>query len=434
MSQRPDSQVVAALLAVLLATLLLLSGRAAAANPLTDREENESMDLVDSPEEQARKAAEIRHGIAIGGEAGRSREEAFYDRVARKVEPTGKGSLDRLSVYTDLIRRELVSDVRLFATDVQAAPTADGGVELTGYVMMSESREAARKLFEALGFRVDNQIEVLPSAELGTARFAFVNRPHSFAWDRVEKPREDITQAILANPVYLLKKVDAEHYLCAGWDGYIGYMAAADLHVVDAARFDAYQRGPRAILIESITPAGAPEGFFLPAGARLRVVAETTAAVTLETPDGLLFDAPRAAVIVRDGKPPRVVLDAIEAGRRLLGTDYKWGGKTRDGIDCSGFVQTAFATQGINLARDTYMQAYAGQLTATRWHTGNLRMGDLLFFVGGNGRIVHVAIYLEDGQFIESSGSVKLTSMNPAHPNYDERRTRQFCFAKRIIE
>ena len=44
--------------------------------------------------------------------------------------------------------------------------------------------------------------------------------------------------------------------------------------------------------------------------------------------------------------------------------------------------------------------------------------GDLIFIGNKNGRVTHVAMYLNDGKFIHSSGRVKLNSMNPKDDNF----------------
>src|SRR5690606_38963452 len=125
---------------------------------------------------------------------------------------------------------------------------------------------------------------------------------------------------------------------------------------------------------------------------------------------------------LRSSKPGVRVLDALESAEMKLGTKYVWGGKTSEGVDCSGLIQSSWKAQGINLPRDAYMQAYVGNLVATRWYPQGMKLGDLMFFLGGNGKISHVAMHIKDGDYIESSGQVKYASINPESPIYDARR------------
>jgi cell wall-associated NlpC family hydrolase len=78
---------------------------------------------------------------------------------------------------------------------------------------------------------------------------------------------------------------------------------------------------------------------------------------------------------------------------------------TKDGVDCSGLVYTAFRSQGIRLPRDADQQALTGRLVATRWHRSSLRRGDVLFFLGRRGTIHHTAIYLGNNEILEATRS-----------------------------
>ena len=95
------------------------------------------------------------------------------------------------------------------------------------------------------------------------------------------------------------------------------------------------------------------------------------------------------------------------------GVPYVWGGTSRRGVDCSGFVQnvyrTAFATV---LPRTTQAQSRVGTPVAP----DALRPGDLLFFTPRRGRR-HAGLYLSDGQFVHASTSegVTVSSLHAAH-------------------
>ena len=48
-------------------------------------------------------------------------------------------------------------------------------------------------------------------------------------------------------------------------------------------------------------------------------------------------------------------------------------------------------------------------------------------------RLTHVAIYLGDKQFIQSSQRVKISSLDPSSPLYDEHHSRNLLFVRRIL-
>ncbi|PZV06268.1 MULTISPECIES: C40 family peptidase [unclassified Synechococcus] len=83
---------------------------------------------------------------------------------------------------------------------------------------------------------------------------------------------------------------------------------------------------------------------------------------------------------------------------------YLWGGTTGPDFDCSGLVQSAYASTGIWIPRDAYQQERFCQPVAVRPGSFSLlRPGDLIFF-GRPQRCTHVALYLGEGRYLHSSG------------------------------
>ncbi len=81
------------------------------------------------------------------------------------------------------------------------------------------------------------------------------------------------------------------------------------------------------------------------------------------------------------------------------GVPYRLGGNTRDGTDCSGFIQITYLQRfGIVLPRDTTAQLRAGNPV----RDARLRPGDLVFF-DTTARERHVGIYLGKRQFLHVS-------------------------------
>jgi cell wall-associated NlpC family hydrolase len=86
-------------------------------------------------------------------------------------------------------------------------------------------------------------------------------------------------------------------------------------------------------------------------------------------------------------------------------TPYQWGGLTRKGVDCSGFVYITYREAlGHNIPRSTEYQAQLGQSIARN----KLRSGDLVFFQTGK-KSSHVGIYLSDSNFLHASTSQGVT-------------------------
>ena len=92
-------------------------------------------------------------------------------------------------------------------------------------------------------------------------------------------------------------------------------------------------------------------------------------------------------------KPP-VTSPTATSGGGTLGPD----------LDCSGLVQTAYAQAGIWLPRDAYLQErFCRPVAVASGVTSLLQPGDLLFF-GTPQRCTHVALHLDGGRYLHSSG------------------------------
>jgi cell wall-associated NlpC family hydrolase len=92
--------------------------------------------------------------------------------------------------------------------------------------------------------------------------------------------------------------------------------------------------------------------------------------------------------------------DAIED---WYGTPYKYGGCSKQGVDCSCFVGNVFKTvYGVALQRSAH-GIYEQNSTAVS--KDKLKEGDFVFFTNNNKRVSHVGIYLKDGMFAHSSTS-----------------------------
>ena len=95
---------------------------------------------------------------------------------------------------------------------------------------------------------------------------------------------------------------------------------------------------------------------------------------------------------------------AFAGAARQQRNSYLWGGSLGPDYDCSGLVQRAFASAGIWIPRDAYLQERFCQPVAVRAGVLHaLRPGDLIFF-GTPRRCTHVGLHLGGGRYLHSSG------------------------------
>ncbi|KYP14259.1 MAG: hypothetical protein A1D16_04315 [Flavihumibacter sp. CACIAM 22H1] len=92
------------------------------------------------------------------------------------------------------------------------------------------------------------------------------------------------------------------------------------------------------------------------------------------------------------------------------GTRYRYGGNTKQGVDCSGFTcNLSTAVFGKNLPRTAREQYDAAQKIPTDY----LQEGDLVFF-NTRGGVSHVGVYLANNKFVHAStsGGVMISDLN----------------------
>ncbi|WP_343046829.1 C40 family peptidase [Sphingomonas chungangi] len=150
-------------------------------------------------------------------------------------------------------------------------------------------------------------------------------------------------------------------------DGYVGYVPVDNIgayvqptHIVST---------PAALIFASAS-IKAPVIERLPMGARLAVTASENAFHRVE--GGFVHDRHLSPI-------DRTTTDYVAVAARLTGVPYRWGGRSGDGIDCSGLVQIALAFAGIPSPRDSDQQQALGRAVA---EGEPLRRGDLVFLPG----------------------------------------------------
>nr|WP_043531742.1 C40 family peptidase [Halomonas xinjiangensis] len=100
---------------------------------------------------------------------------------------------------------------------------------------------------------------------------------------------------------------------------------------------------------------------------------------------------------------------------QALGTPYRYGGNSPEGVDCSGLVEMAYRAAGIRVPRT------AEQQFRELPRVDEARPGDLLFF-GSRSKATHVGIYQGNRQMIHAPGRGREVVSVPLDIDYWQQR------------
>jgi hypothetical protein len=302
------------------------------------------------------------------------------------------------------------------------------------------------RVAERLGLKSEDRIRVLPDAALGETNWGITTLSVANGREGTGHSSELGTQTLMGEVVRVLKRQGRWLYVQTS-DQYLSWMESGSLRLCARAVADEWQRSPLLIVTdfeqmirEGPTP-DAPPVSDVVIGCRVKLVGESGDWFKVELPDGRSGYLPMASAAdyaawkaARQPTPENIE----RSGRQFIGRPYLWGASTPRGMDCSGFTKLTFFLNGIELHRNASQQARQGVEVPLDRDLSQLNQGDLLFFGFEDrgerrGRITHVGIYLGDKLFIQSSGRVRISSLDPQSPLADPGRIRGLIKARRIL-
>ncbi|HQS65877.1 MAG TPA: NlpC/P60 family protein [Sulfuricurvum sp.] len=142
---------------------------------------------------------------------------------------------------------------------------------------------------------------------------------------------------------------------------------------------------------------------------------------------------PSNVITKTDDQPKKTLLENIHSAKdrvmakakEFLGTPYGFGDKGSAQTDCSGFTQQVYSHFGVSLPHSAAEQAEYGQDV----DSGDLQVGDLMFYRTYKDEPSHVAIYAGDRQIIHSSYKNRRVQYDNIDKGYYKQR---FMYAKRL--
>lgn len=247
--------------------------------------------------------------------------------------------------------------------------------------------------------------------------------PHTTAQPNTHDPLQE-TQLLYGERVRLMKAADGWAYVEAveqdeftharRWQGYPGWVPVAKLLPWESLL------APTVVVTEKWAPTfqdaftKAPSAWRFPLGTYLRATEVGGVLWKVELVDDTIVWMPRSSARALEELS---VLPPLEKRRAVLrsaalfvGDPYYWGGRSPQaeraeaqvtGVDCSGLVNLAYRSVGLELPRDAHEQFLRAKPIAA------LQPADLIFLSERSNphRIVHVMLYAGNGELIEGPGT-----------------------------
>ncbi|UCF19205.1 MAG: C40 family peptidase [Gemmatimonadota bacterium] len=222
---------------------------------------------------------------------------------------------------------------------------------------------------------------------------------------------EQTSQEVMGSVLRILEESD-DWVRVRGEDNYEGWVHGGGLIVGGGERAEAWWDdlgGQPAVALDcTIKIAGGVALLRLPWGARVALRDE--GAVLPDGREGRVSDGRVLSWTKLGARFPQDGAAVVGTAREWQGAPYVWGGRTRWGTDCSGFVQAVYRLHGFLLPRDSHQQAEIGELVPYDPDLADLRPGDLLYFRGrGSPQITHVAMSTGGAEILhaaEANGEV----------------------------
>ena len=353
----------------------------------------------------------------------------------------------KIAEINDRIENEFAPDKRVAVYDIEIVSDRNA-IRIKGETDQPEALEQLKEELEPFHTSIVNEVSLLPDTSIGIHPYAVVNNSVANIRSAPRHSAELATQAILGTGLKVLK-IEGDFYRVQTPDQYISWVDHGGVQLMTQEEYDSWSTAPKMIYLKTSGHVYASKDNELETqgdlvlGSLLKLTGKDEKYFEVAYPDGRIGYVRRDEAEVYldwldelNPSPDRLELYA----RSLLGSPYLWGGTSSKGMDCSGFTKTAFRMNGLIIPRDASQQIMAGKDFDPELSFESLTKGDLMFFGkkatdSTRQRVTHVAIWLgnDRGEFIHSSGRVKIGSIDSNAPNYDEFNTGRYLGSRRYL-
>ena len=211
----------------------------------------------------------------------------------------------------------------------------------------------------------------------------------------LSEDRADAAAASELLPGERFAMLDSGHGFAWGYclaDGYVGHVALEALELAASGEGGgaAGRVGPSDALLFREPRVKAEVAGTLPLGAALRWAEQDERFVRLTAGPGAGLFLHRRHLLPEGGSAP----DWVEVALSFRGAPYRWGGRSRAGVDCSGLIQVARQLAGHACRRDSDM-IFAD--APTEIAAGGGQRGDIAWWPG------HIGILLDSETLLHAN-------------------------------
>jgi SH3-like domain-containing protein len=348
-----------------------------------------------------------------------------------------------LQTEIDSIAARLVPDQRTDLLKISARSGSTGKLILKGETTNPNAKQEIIKALNNRGINLIDSILILPDTLKDEKFRGLVSISVINLRKQPDHRSELVSQSILGTPLLILKN-EKSWLMIQTPDHYIAWTEASSVRLMNRAEMASWKKADRVIFIKNTgwiyNSPSADSGVVsdLVAGSIMEKTGLSKGYIAVALPDSRRGYVNEKEVMGLDlfryeSKPD--VEKVTQIAKSLLGIPYLWGGTSTKGVDCSGYVQTVYFMNGLILMRDASLQALHGTTIDFSNGFGLLRKGDLLFFgskVNSKPRVTHVAIYIGNNEYINSSGRVLINSLDSTSTVFVRYRLNSLLSVRRV--
>lgn len=352
--------------------------------------------------------------------------------------------LQKADQISQRVDHEFAPDGREAIYTTGFALSNNGSLVISGETSLPEAKVVLFSRLKELNIHLVDSLVLLPEQKLGNKVWGLINLSVVNLRSNPKHSAELVSQAIMGTPVKVLNK-NSSWYQIQTPDKYIAWVDASALNLRTKEEMAVWRNASRVIFLPHFQVVKDEKGqetiTDLVAGSILEVQNESSKYLYLKLPDERKVRLNKLECIDFDEWKLKELKDPTkltQLAKEFMGRPYLWGGTSSKGVDCSGFVKSVYFMNGIILARDASLQFLHGDTISPEQGFMKLSEGDLVFFgrkatEETSQKVTHVGMYMKGGEFIHSSGRVKINSFDSKADNYSNYRSVSWLGGRRIL-